>query len=84
MELSKLKTEKKNHYISGNGTQHFSVQGQEIKNIHPEKISYTLGNGNSEKTSYILSKKAVIVFWENGNLKKFLTLQETELSELQK
>ena len=83
MELFKLKTEK-NHYISGNGTQHFSAQGQEIKNIHPEKISYTLGNGNPEKTSDILSKKAVLMFRENGNLKKFLILQETELSELEK
>ena len=68
MELSKLKTEKKNHYISGNGTQHFSAQGQEIKNIHPEKISYTLGNGNSEKSC---QKKLLLCFgktetWKNS------------------
>ena len=35
-------------YISENGTLHFSVQVWELKEIHPEKISYISGNENPD------------------------------------
>ena len=34
------------------------------KKIHPEKISESSGNGSPVKTSYIFSKKAVLIFQE--------------------
>ena len=46
--------------------------------VHPETISYTTGNGNSGKTSYIFFKKAVLIFQYTENLKKFFIFQETE------
>ena len=42
-------------YISGVGTLHFSAWDQKIKEILPEKISYTSGNGNPKK-SYVSGK----------------------------
>ena len=35
----------------------FSVQGLKIKEIHPRKVSYTLGNRNPGKPSYIFLKR---------------------------
>ena len=46
--------------------------------VHPETISYTSGNGNPGKTSYIFFKKAVLIFQYTENLKKFFIFQETE------
>ena len=40
-------------YIFKNGTLHFLVQAQKIKEIHPRKISYTLRNRNPPKSCYI-------------------------------
>ena len=53
--------------------------------MHPEKISYTPGKRNPEKKLlYFSQKKAVLMFWENGNRKELFTFQKTELSELKK
>ena len=48
--------------------------------VHPEKSSYTSGNGSPKRISYFLSKESCFYISGNGNLKKFLTFQETELS----
>ena len=43
-------------FISGNKTLHFSDQDLKIKQILPDKISYTSGNGNPQKTLFISGK----------------------------
>ena len=43
----------------------FSVQALKIKKIHQEKISYTSGNENAEKTFlYFSQKKVALIFQE--------------------
>ena len=42
--------------------------------VHPEKISYT-----PKKTSYVFSKESCSYISRNGNPKKLLILQKTEL-----
>ena len=59
-------------YISGNGSTQFSVQAQKIKEIHLRKISYTLGNGNPEKISYIFAKENFSDISWNRNPQKIL------------
>ena len=71
-------------YIFGNGTLHFSVKAREIKKIHPEKISYTSGNRNPEKTSYIFLQRKLFLCFGKRSPEKFFTFQETELSKLEK
>ena len=54
-------------FISGDGTltQNFSVQALKIKKIHQEKISYTSGHENAEKTFlYFSQKKVALIFQE--------------------
>ena len=41
-----------------------------LKYIHPEKISYLSGNGNSEKIPYIFSKESCFFISENGEPEK--------------
>ena len=41
-----------------------------LKYIHPEKISYLSGNGNSEKIPYIFSKESCFYISENGEPEK--------------
>ena len=56
MDLSSLNIKKNSYifskksisYIYENGTMHFSVQVWELKEIHPEKISYISGNENPD------------------------------------
>ena len=57
----------------GNGAVHFSAQAQKNKKIHPEKISYTSGNKNPEKT-YIFSKESFSYILENRNPEKILDI----------
>ena len=40
--------------------------------VHPEKISYTSGNGSPEKTSYIFSKESFYYILGNRNLEKII------------
>ena len=48
--------------------------------ILPEKSSYTSGNGTPKRTSYIFSKKSCSYISRNGNPKKLLICQQTEVS----
>ena len=52
----------------------FQHKLEEIKKIHPEKISYNSGNGNPEKHLIFSQKKAVLIF-QKTELPYF---QETE------
>ena len=53
-------------YISGNGTPaHFSLSSRN-KRIHPEKIFYTLVNGNPEKSSLYIRKRNFLIFQERN------------------
>ena len=63
---------------------HFLSQARKVEEMHPEKISYTSGKRNPEKKLYFSQKKAVLMFWENGNRKELFTFQKTELCELKK
>ena len=45
---------------------------EKIKNIHLEKISYTSGNGSTEKISYAFLKESFSYISGNGNPKKIL------------
>ena len=56
---------KKNSYIFSNKTLLFSRQARKVKEIHPEKISYTSGNRNPDN-----------FFQEMETLKKLLIFQE--------
>ena len=75
-------------YISGNENpkkllifQEVTFQARKMKKINLEKISYILGNGNSEKNFlYFLKKKAVLIFWKTKTPKNRFIFQETEPS----
>ena len=49
----------------------FSPSTKNKKKIHPDKLSYTSGNGNPEKTSYIFLNESFSHILENGNPKTF-------------
>ena len=49
----------------------FSPSKKNKNKIHPDKLSYTSGNGNPEKTSYIFLKESFSHILENGNPKTF-------------
>ena len=49
-----------------------TFQAQKTKKIHPEEISYTSGNGNPDKVSYIFSKENFSYISENRNPEKIL------------
>ena len=51
-----------------NETLHFPAQAR--KKIHSGKVSYTSGNGNSEKTSHMFSKESFSYNSGNGNPEK--------------
>ena len=57
-------------YISEKRTLHFSDQAQKNKTIHPKKISYFSGNGNSKRIPYIFSIQSFSHILENGNFEK--------------
>ena len=62
----------------------FQHKLEEIKKIHPEKISYNSGNGHSEKHLIFSQKKAVLIFQKtelpyfsgNRNPEKLLIFQQ--------
>ena len=60
----------KSSYISRNETLYFSAQArkkkEKEKENHPPKVSYTSGNGNPSKISYIFSKVSCSCISRNG------------------
>ena len=66
--------------ICGYGTLHFSPQARISKEIYLEKSSYTLGNGNPQKSSYTFSKESSSYVSGNENPKKIFLFKKTELS----
>ena len=56
----------------------FHPKPQKYKKIHPIKISYTSGNGNSKKIFCVFSKVSCSYIWDTETLKKLLIFQETE------
>ena len=61
---------------NGNPKQASFISGNEIFSVHPEKISYTSGNKNSKKVSYIFSRENFSYISVKGNPKKLLIFQE--------
>ena len=61
---------KESSYISRNETLYFSAQArkkkEKEKENHPPKVSYTSGNGNPSKISYIFSKVSCSCISRNG------------------
>ena len=60
----------------------FHPKLDKINKIHPEKISFISGNGNSENISYIFLKESFSNISGNGNPPKILIFQETEPSHI--
>ena len=56
----------------------FHPKLKKYKQIHPMKISYTSGNGNSKKKFCVFSKVSCSYICETQTLKKLLIFQETE------
>ena len=70
MELSSCSTFSKESLscISENRTLEFSAEAQKIKEIHPRKIYYTLGNKDSRKF-LVFSKESCFHIPGNGDKK---------------
>ena len=73
--FSYIFSKKSFYYDSKSGTLQFSDQTPKRKELHPRKIYYTSGNGNTEKTAESCSYVSV-----NRNPQKFFIFQETEIS----
>ena len=66
----KIDPEKKLFYFWKLNPATFSAPAQRVKKIHPEEISYTSGNKNPDKISYIFLKERFSYISENGNPEK--------------
>ena len=55
---------------------HFSAEAKIIKEIHPEKMDYTSGNGKPENISSVFWKESFFIFWEKGTRKKMFYVSE--------
>ena len=66
--------------LSGSKIKKFLLFPEMVKKIHPAKISYTLGNGNSEKNILFFLKRKLFLYFGKCKSRKNPYFQETKLS----